>query len=211
MNFKCVFNIIYWLILLALAVIAGAVVLSRFNTPLQFRLFSVQSGSMEPNIRLGSLVVNKPQSSYQKDDMVTFRSERSVKETVTHRIIEVSEDKDLNKVQYKTKGDANEDPDPEPIPGNRVIGKVVFTIPYLGYAVAFAQTQTGLIVLVVIPATLIIYSELMNIKNEVVDIIKKRRKITPKEEIAPKKPKFKKLKPPIKIKIKKKGGSKKGK
>jgi len=175
MKLKTIITIFYWLVLLFLAAMAGSLVLSRFDTPLKYRLFSVQSGSMEPAIGLGSVVVVIPQESYGKDDVITFRSERSAKETNTHRVVEVLEDKDLNRIEYRTKGDANEDPDSEPIPLRRVVGKVVFSVPYLGYPISFAQTQTGLIVLVVIPATLIAYSELISIKNEIALLIKHRQ------------------------------------
>lgn len=177
-----IFKGIYWLVVIVLFLIAGAVVLSTFNTPLKFRLFSVQSGSMEPNIHLGSLVIVKPQESYIKGDVVTIKGEREPKKTFTHRIVEVQEDKDLNRINYQTKGDANEGPDPELIPHRRVVGKVIASIPYLGQVVAFAQTQVGLAVLVIIPATIIIYSELVNIKNEIKRMIKdwKAKKSTKK-------------------------------
>jgi hypothetical protein len=65
------------------------------------------------------------------------------------------------------------------------LGKVVFSIPLLGYAAGFARTRDGLIVLVIIPATLIVYSELMSIKNETVKLLRerKKRKLTPKEKV----------------------------
>lgn len=175
MKLKSILTIFYWVLLLFVAFMAGSLILSRFDTPIKYRLFAVQSGSMEPSIRLGSVVVVVPQESYAKDDVITFRSERSAKETNTHRIVEVLEDKDLNRLEYRTKGDANEDPDHEPIPLRRVVGKVVFAIPYLGYPISFAQTQTGLIVLVVIPTTLIAYSEFLTIKNELALLIKRRQ------------------------------------
>ena len=165
-------NLIYWLILIVVVLVAATVILSAFNTPLKVRLFSVQSGSMEPTIHVGSIVINLPQTNYQKGDIITLRSERSAKETVTHRINDIQEEDGLTK--YQTKGDANEDPDRELVPGSRVIGKVVFSLPYVGYVVGFAQTQIGFIVLVVIPATLIIASEVINIKKEIFKLLKHR-------------------------------------
>ncbi len=176
MKIKNIGNIIYGIFILLLVVIAGAVFLSSFNTPLKFRLFNVQSGSMEPQIHTGSIVFVMPQDDYQVQDIITYRSERSKKETVTHRVVELIEDKELNKVSYITKGDANENPDPEPIAKRRVIGKVLFFVPYLGYAIAFAQSQLGLILLIIVPGTLIIYSEVINIKKEVTRMLKKRKK-----------------------------------
>ncbi|MCL4366902.1 hypothetical protein M1563_01915, partial [Patescibacteria group bacterium] len=47
------------------------------------------------------------------------------------------------------------------------------------------KTPTGFILLVIIPATIIVYSELMNIKNETVKLLaeRKRRKLNTSEKI----------------------------
>jgi signal peptidase len=146
---------------------------------------------MEPAIPLGGLVIVKPTEGYVKDDVITFRSEADPKQTVTHRIVEIVEDEDLKRISYKTKGDANEEADRELVDSRRVIGRVVYTVPYLGYVVSFAQTQVGFVVLVVIPATIIIYSELLKIKSEVGEFIKKR-KVSKKGSKGDKKEKTKK-------------------
>lgn len=168
-------SIIYSLLFLLIMSVAILVGLSAFNSPINLRFFTVISGSMEPTIPLGSLVVVKPQESYQENDIVTIKSEANPRDTFTHRIVKVEEDKDINKLQYQTKGDANEDPDPEPSTHNRVLGKVIFHLPLVGRLIAFAQTQTGFIVIVVIPATVIVMSELNSMKNEVVRMWKERK------------------------------------
>jgi len=84
--------------------------------------------------------------------------------TVTHRIVEVKTEED--QVSYITKGDANQSPDMDPRPKDMIVGKVVYGLPYLGFPVGFAKTQTGFIALIVIPATIIIYSEILKIKQE---------------------------------------------
>ncbi len=85
---------------------------------------------------------------------------------------------DEGRKTFQTKGDANEDPDYNDISENLVIGKVIFSFPYLGRVVSFAKTQIGFIVLVIIPATIIVYSELMSVKNE----LKKKFKKSVKKE-----------------------------
>ena len=172
---KKIFKFFYTLLIVGLFVIAGLVFLSAFNTPIKFRLFSVNSGSMEPVIPLGSLVVVVPVNEYQASDVITFRSERKAKETATHRIVEVVKNEETGKISFKTKGDANENADSEEIVLSRVVGKVVTIIPLLGYILSFAQTQLGLILLIVIPATMIIYSEVQTIKNEILKKIKDKK------------------------------------
>lgn len=172
----------YWFSLLLLLAISLIVVFSKFNNPLGMRLFSVKSGSMEPSIRVGSIVMVKGREEYQAGDMITVRMEKNAKETFTHRVVEVVENEELGRISYRTKGDANPEADRELVPKGRILGKVILIIPYLGYPVAIAQTQMGLTFLIIIPAALIVYSEAINIKNEIGKIIKKRRNAGWKEK-----------------------------
>lgn len=176
---KKIVNVVYWLVLIVIVAAAAAVVLAKFNTPLGVRVFSVQSGSMEPAIHVGSIVFVKT-GSYDVGDVITARSERNANETVTHRIVEVTDEAGTR--MFKLKGDANEDPDGELVPERRVIGKVILSLPYFGRVVAFAQTQVGFVVMIVIPGTIIVYSELMNIKKEMGKMFSGKKKLEKEEE-----------------------------
>jgi len=199
--FKIISTIFYTLLFLLLFTMAASLVLTRLNTPLQIKLYSVLSGSMEPQIPLGSVIVTVPQSEYKEGDIITFGAETDRTKTVTHRILEISRDIDLGKISYRTKGDANESADMELIDSGRVIGKVVFHLPYLGYGVAFAQTQLGLILLIIIPATIIIYSELVNIGQEIKRMFSKKKKKP--ELVDPSLEEFEKV--PVDLKLEKSG------
>lgn len=170
---KKIGRILYGLIFFVLILIAGIVTISTFKIPGNYKLFNVQSGSMEPAIKKGALVIVKPIQNYQKGDVITVSEPANPKVSLTHRIFEVKE-KD-GKTFYVTKGDANNTPDTEDRPKENVIGKVLFSIPYIGYPIGFAKTRDGLIILIIIPITLIIYSELISIKNEVKKLIEKRK------------------------------------
>jgi len=153
--------------------------LSAFGLPKQLRLFVVESGSMAPVVKTGSLVLVRPSDTYQKGDIITYKVEaeadiKNPKLTITHRIHEIKKENGLT--YYTTKGDRNDLPDMNPAPSNWVLGKVVATIPLLGHPVGFAKTQTGFILLIVIPATIIVYSELTNIKNEAKKLLAERKK-----------------------------------
>lgn len=173
---KTIGKIIYFLIIGVIVTSGSVLILSTFNTPVNIRLFSVLSESMTPAIPLGAVVVTIPQKTYQEKDIITIRSETNPKDTVTHRITSIREDTDKKTVFYETKGDANKTSDVEPIDSRRVIGKVVFTIPKLGYFITFAQSQTGLIVLIIIPATIIAYSEVNNIMSEIKKMFQKKKR-----------------------------------
>jgi len=185
---KIITNVVYWLVILFLVFIALITAFSVIKGPAGLRFFVVQSGSMEPKIKTGSVVLVAPQKEYKENDVITFLANpqanlKQVQATVTHRIIKVNNDE--GRINYQTKGDANEDPDRELVYEKNVLGKVRLSIPYFGYVVGFTKTQTGFILLIVIPATLIIYSELVNIKKEIARLLsewKAKRSVSSKAE-----------------------------
>lgn len=187
-SWRWITKFLYGLITIILVIIAGTIALSALNLPNGIRLYTVQTGSMAPTIPAGSLVIIKPFNNYKKGDIITYPSEKyrtakNPRETVTHRIFAVRETKKA--ILYITKGDFNPSPDFAPIPRNLVLGKVIASVPVLGFPLSFAKTSYGFILLIVIPATIIIYSELMTIKNEAIRLIaeRKKRKLTTKEKI----------------------------
>lgn len=173
--YKTIINVIHWVIIALLAFTSLSLVLSTFDNPLHLRVFSVNSGSMAPAIRTGSLVFIRPSENYEVNDVITYAGKRDRNNTTTHRIHEISVDEDIGVTTYRTKGDANEDPDNTLVNESQIIGKVIFKVPLLGYVSAFAKTQMGFIFLIVIPATLIVYSEIANVKKEVESILKARK------------------------------------
>jgi len=68
---KKIIKLIYWLVLTIVVVVAGLSAMSVLGIPQGLRTFVVQSGSMEPAIKTGSLVFVKPQSDYQVSDIIT--------------------------------------------------------------------------------------------------------------------------------------------
>ncbi|PIP56861.1 signal peptidase I [candidate division WWE3 bacterium CG22_combo_CG10-13_8_21_14_all_39_12] len=174
-------NIVYGFLIVSLVVIVSAFVFTKIDTPFSYRLFTVESGSMEPYILTGSVVFVSPQDTYEVQDVVTFNPSGSGK-TVTHRIVEEQTDENLENKIYFTRGDANEQKDLNTLTADRIIGKVWARIPYVGYPVAFAQTQIGFILLIIIPATLIVYHELVTVKDEVVKVVHKRKEKNSEKE-----------------------------
>lgn len=178
-NWKLLRNIIYWFLIVVLIIIAGVTAVSALDIPGAIKLYTVQSGSMTPAVPAGSLVISKPADGYYVGDVIVFKAEKdrlikNPKSTTTHRVFEVKETG--VGTEYVTKGDANNAPDSQIVAKELVLGKTIFSIPLLGYPVSFAKTREGLIILIVIPATMIIYSEILNIKNEAKRLIKERKK-----------------------------------
>lgn len=125
---------------------------SAFNFPFfsEYRFFLVQSGSMEPSIMVGDLILVKKQADYFQNEAITFQSENQ--RITTHRVSEIK-----NGV-FVTKGDANRVEDNDTINKEQILGKVVLVIPKIGFLVGFVQTLPGLIILVLIPAGILIIS-----------------------------------------------------
>ncbi len=174
---KKALNVFYSVVLVFLVIVASLVALTNFDLSWGVKVFNVQSGSMEPKLPTGSIVFTLPAASYNGGDIITFKSDkdRKVKRpkyTTTHRVVRPVKVK--GETYYVTKGDANAVPDSEKVKKDLVLGKVVFSIPLIGYPVNFAKTLPGLIFLIVIPATLIIYSELISIKNEAFRLVKEK-------------------------------------
>lgn len=95
--------------------------------------YTVVSGSMEPEIPVGSIVVAQevPAGHVQFDDVVTYQLESGKRQTVTHRVVAV--DIVGGETRYRTQGDANDSIDSEPVRPEQIRGKVIYHVPYLGY------------------------------------------------------------------------------
>lgn len=167
---KIVNHLLYGIIIF----FALSVIFSFFSIPGGIRVFNVMSGSMEPAIKTGSLVFVKEKEDYKIGDIITFKKVDNNKETVTHRVVEIEEQNQIR--FYRVKGDANESSDSQLIGEYNIVGKVLFSVPFLGYPIKFAKTPLGIIILVVVPATIIIYEEIGNIRNEVAKIKKLKSK-----------------------------------
>lgn len=121
------------------------------------KTYAVVSGSMEPTYPTGSLLYVK--SINAKDlkvgDAVTFMLDENT--VATHRIIEIIPDnEDSGVLRFRTQGDANDTPDGTPVHYKNIIGKPIFSIPYLGYFANFVQNPPGLYLAIGVAAVLIV-------------------------------------------------------
>jgi len=162
-----------------LTLVGLLVVASAFPIAGNYQIKVVESGSMEPAIKVGSVVVVKPAESYVVGDIVTyeggFKDEKGRSIPVTHRIVEEKTSGTLK--TYVTKGDANDDPDNLAVRERQVIGKVIFTIPYIGYIVESVRQPYGFLAIIVIPATLIVYDQAVIVWAEVKKIRGKKEEL----------------------------------
>ena len=108
------------------------------------RLYVVDSGSMEPALKINSLIIVNEKSPDQINtgDILTYYGADSVTR-VTHRVIEIGTNNDY----FITQGDANNVEDAMPVERESVIGIVTVTIPLVGYAFRFLSSTPGIVFL----------------------------------------------------------------
>lgn len=169
MKIQKLFSVIYWIFLGFIVLIALLLIISVFPIPGNYKVMVVQSGSMAPAIKMGSVVVVKPVEEYKIGDIITFGPYSKTKAPTTHRIYDIKV-VGGNPV-YITKGDANNAPDSREITKSDILGKVIFSLPYLGYFVAFTKKPAGFTLIIIVPAVIIIGEEIKKIYEE----IKKRQ------------------------------------
>lgn len=104
--------------------------------------FTVMTGSMEPEIPVGSLVVVKhtDAASVAEGDVIAFEKGGAV---VVHRV----QENDGEAGEITTKGDANDVQDPRPVRYDEVIGVVTHHYDSLGALMGYVTGKTGKILL----------------------------------------------------------------
>jgi len=111
-----------------------------------WRVLSVLTGSMSPTIDAGDMVVVTRYSGEvpRPGEVVTYWKDDQTRSLITHRVVQR-----LANGYLQTKGDANHEADGGWTDPNRLVGKVVFTIPF---AAALQQFLKEPLVMVVILA-----------------------------------------------------------
>ena len=164
---QCVYGVIFGMLFFA----GGIIAISGAKLPGQIQVFVVQSGSMEPKLHVGSITAVQPLTHYGKGDIVAVRN--TPNSVITHRI--VSTRLTDGKTYFITQGDANKTPDQIQRMQSEIIGKEFITVPYVGYAIAFAKSKNGLLFLIIIPSIVLIMNELQSIKIEATKLIRQRK------------------------------------
>ena len=133
----------------------------------KYNAYVVLSGSMEPNIKVNDVVITKKEEpkNLKKEDVITFMSSdsRFYGVIVTHRIKEIFLNSTTNKYSFKTKGDNNNTEDLALVEQDRIIGKVIFKLPLIGYIQTFLASKGGWIIVVLIPCLSIISYDILKL------------------------------------------------
>ncbi|MBM7097060.1 signal peptidase I [Bacillus sp. H-16] len=168
-------------LLFGLLIITAVLVLTSLTSDGETQIFGkelkvVYSGSMEPEIQTGAVIGINPsinKESLSVDDVIMFQQEEGV--FVTHRIIDVINNN--GHVMYQTKGDNNEAADTNPVLSDNVYGlHDGINVPYLGYAMDFANSQFGLVALLIIPGIMLLMSSARTLYSGIRELNEEKRK-----------------------------------
>lgn len=177
---KKIFKTIYYVIFAFIILIAVLLIVSILPITGNIKFLTVLSGSMEPAIKTGSIVLTKPISDYKIGDIITFGPTTKTTPPTTHRIAEIKVVG--GEPVYTTKGDANNSVDSREIKKSDIIGKTIIKVPYLGYVIDFVRKPIGFVLIIVIPAVVIINDEIRKIWKEITRLRNKKKEKDAKQD-----------------------------
>lgn len=150
-----------WIGILIILVVLS--IISKFNKSeyiLNFAPMKVLSGSMEPKIKVGDIIIAKKVDPLiiKEGDIVTYKMNNNT--FVTHRVVEVFNNN--NNPYFKTKGDANNIEDSDLVAGEDLVGRLFLKIPQLGYFINFITKPLGFIILFILPVIILLSRETLS-------------------------------------------------
>ncbi len=124
------------------------------------RSFTMRSGSMTPSIETGDVVVTEPipPLGARVGDVVTFVDPEGSGKLFSHRVQSIRPTGEV--VHFVTRGDANTAVERWSVPADGSVGRVLYTVPKVGYALVWTGTPAGRIALIAIPALLLCWTGL---------------------------------------------------
>lgn len=153
-------SVAMWTVVACAAAVALAIGLPNV---FGFKSFTVMSGSMEPAIGTGSVVVERPIAprDARVGDVVTFQDPEGTGRLITHRVMRVRVGGST--ASFVTKGDANNTAERWNVPADGSIGRVAYDVPKVGYVMAYAGGRHGRLLLIALPALLLAAFEIARI------------------------------------------------
>lgn len=143
-----ILKIIEWMCTIPILLLALYAVVTLILWGIGYSVYVVQSGSMEPAIRTGSLAMTDlyyPFENIREGDVVVYEKGDML---VVHRVISVSGE------GFETKGDANSQSDGISVTSDNYKGKVIKSVPWLGYLNSALHSFRGKVICLLWAASL---------------------------------------------------------
>ena len=143
-------NIIRTIMIVIIVAVALLLIVPKI---LGYESMVVLSGSMEPEIAVGSMVYVKSVDfeDIEVGDVISFKLSDGT--MVTHRVAAINPDGTLT-----TKGDANDTADNSPVKEKQLVGMVKGHLPFVGQLSSFIKTPLGIASLIIFAAVIILLS-----------------------------------------------------
>lgn len=152
-----------------------------------YSMFRVVTGSMEPTIPVGSLLISKqvPMESIYVGDIICFRARESAifGHMMTHRVVEVYPALEGG-IQFLTKGDANLSVDGYLVSQVNFVGKVIWHTgdgSFLATVFALLTNKIGFFTIIIFPcmvlASLILKDSVKNLRKELRELEREERRM----------------------------------
>lgn len=157
---KKIFNTVIYLILIPVLVYNISLIIQALINPketpsfLGIKTYVIISGSMQPELDIGDIVVVKKVEKKQlnKGDIISFRQGQNV---ITHRIYDITLEE--NELKIQTKGDNNNTKDEGIITYNDIEGKVIKKVSKLGNIVITLKGKKIILIIILIIYVYLIY------------------------------------------------------
>lgn len=129
---------------------------------LGYQVCEVVTGSMEPELQVGSVVyIEKCDANQIKvGDIISFYVGIDEENIISHRVVEIKENE-----SFVTKGDSNNYNDDSTVDSTHLIGKVKFKINNISWLVHLFDSITGIIIV----CGIIVISLFLNISSDILD------------------------------------------
>lgn len=168
---KYLWKTIKIIVTLFILIIIGIIITQRiFNnnvSVLGYRIFTVATGSMEPEYKVMDILFVKESKESQikvGDDVVYLGKGGTFDgKIITHRVIEIEKENDI--VSFHTKGIANDIEDPI-VYYDQIYGKVIYKGVVLSFVNKIINNPIGFYLLIVIPVAILITLEIIDRKKE---------------------------------------------
>lgn len=171
---RAVVTLSLWIVLgFAVGLTAWLIVPTHFGHP----VLTVLSGSMQPTLGVGSVVIDEKISPVEarSGDILSFPDPRQRDRTLTHRLQSLRVED--GRAFMVTRGDANDAPERWSVPIGDEIGRVVYHVPKVGYVRSFISTRGARLGVLGIVLALGLYL--------LVDIWRPRRRREPASGVGP--------------------------
>jgi len=146
-----------------IAIVGVGVLVIWFGLTLAFGtqnpFYVVASGSMIPELEVYDVLVvqgHEPFEDLEIGDIIVFNRPSDHNRVIVHRVVSITDD---DPITLRTKGDAN----PASIPGTdfpiteeEYIGKVVYTLPQVGYVTQLLKPPINYVIIVVVIGVMIV-------------------------------------------------------